>query len=238
MRKFAVLLVAVGVTAILAGEANAQRQPGGGGGRGMGGLGGNSALMLISNKSVQEELKLTDDQKKTIDEKRTEFMSTLGEKMRDLQDKSAEDRMAELKKLSEPIVKLIDETLKPEQTKRFKQIQRQVGGAAAIIEEDNAKELKLTDDEKTKIKALVDDMRKDERDLRPQGGRQQGGGNQADRAEQAKKIEALHKETNDKALEILTPDQQKVWKELSGEKFDYKPDAFGGNRKKKSKDDI
>lgn len=82
-------------------------------------------------------------------------------------------------------------------------------------------------------------MRKDERDLRPQG-RQPGGGggNATDRAEQAKKIEALHKETNDKAVEILTPDQQKVWKEMSGDKFDYKPDAFGGNRKKKSKDDI
>lgn len=87
MRKFAVLLVAVGLTAVLANEANAQRQPGGGRG-GMGMFGGQSGVMLISNKSVQEELKLTDEQKKVIEDKRTEIMTAMGEKMAALRDMS------------------------------------------------------------------------------------------------------------------------------------------------------
>ena len=39
-----------------------------------------------------------------------------------------------------------------------------------------------------------------------------------------KKITELRKEANDKATALLTEDQKKSWKDLTGEPFEYKPE--------------
>ena len=56
MRTLSKTIVALGLVALMAGPALAQQGRGGGGGRGFGGGGGIG--MLLSNASVQQELKL------------------------------------------------------------------------------------------------------------------------------------------------------------------------------------
>ena len=56
MRTLSKTIVALGLVALMAGPALAQQGRGGGGGRGYGGGGGLG--MLLSNASVQQELKL------------------------------------------------------------------------------------------------------------------------------------------------------------------------------------
>ena len=121
LARLAALFLAIGLVAPLF----AQRQPGGGFGRGMDGS------ALLSQKSVQEELKLTEDQ--------IEKVKKVGE---DINAKFADDRkaagkdmekQAELrKKISEERTKALAAVLKPEQTKRLHQIEVQVGGLTAL----------------------------------------------------------------------------------------------------------
>ncbi|HMC90517.1 MAG TPA: hypothetical protein VKI17_13265, partial [Gemmataceae bacterium] len=57
-----------------------------------------------------------------------------------------------------------------------------------------------------------------------------------DQAEARKKMAAVQKETMEKITAVLTDDQKKTWKEMTGEPFEYKPDpgeGFGGRRGKK-----
>src|SRR5438128_8514284 len=140
------MALAVAVAVFLGVPAFGQFGPGGGmrGGAGM----------LIGNKGVQKELKLSDDQikkigehNKTLEPKRQEareaFQSGDQEKAREIQ-----------KEIATETEKLLKETLKPDQQKRLKQIQRQTMGPGAFTDEETAKELKLTDEQKDEIKKV------------------------------------------------------------------------------------
>ena len=75
MRTLSKTIVALGLVALMAGPALAQQGRGGGGGRGFGGGGGIG--MLLSNASVQQELKLD----ATQIEKAKELSTKLREKV-------------------------------------------------------------------------------------------------------------------------------------------------------------
>lgn len=245
------VLVAVAACAV-AGAASAQEQrrrpgqrPGGGqppGGTARGGMMmGGGGIMLLSNESVQKELKVTDEQK----EKLKKFAEDLGPKMRErmqgaFQGGGGGDREAMMAKVQEAMKKLNAEAmteladakiLQDDQMKRFKQIQIQVQlqreGPAVFAAEEVQKSLKLTDDQKDKLKGLAGEMRKDTgelmRDLR-------GGGEAA--AEARKKMQTVAKEYTTKAKETLTDEQKKAWKELTGAPFELQMGRPGGDRRR------
>jgi Spy/CpxP family protein refolding chaperone len=224
-----VLVAAVAVTMV--GMASAQEQqrrqrPGGGQpGGGFGGMtrgGGGGAAMLLANEGVQKELKLTDDQKAKV----KEFSENQRAKMREAFGGGQPDRekMQEVfKAAGEASEKFVKENLNPDQQKRIKQIEYQQMGFRAFTNEDVQKTLKLTDDQKEKVKTLGEDMRKDSgelmRDMR-------GGGDAA--AEARKKLQAITKDYNAKAMDILTADQKSAWKDMTGEPFEVKFDRGTG----------
>jgi Spy/CpxP family protein refolding chaperone len=219
-----VLVAAVAVTMV--GMASAQeqqqrRQRGGAGqpGGGFGGMTrGGSAAMLLANESVQKELKITDDQKAKI----KEFSDTQRAKMREAFGGGQPDRekMQEVFKASaEAGDKFVKENLNPDQQKRIKQIQYQTMGLTAFTNEDVQKALKLTDEQKEKLKGLNEEMRKDMGEL----------GRGFD-AETQQKRRTITKEYTTKATDSLTADQKTAWKDLTGEPFELKMDANAGRR--------
>src|SRR5262249_11392249 len=108
MRTLCKLTLIFGAAALLVGSAQAQ-----GFGRGGGGVG-----QLLSNKSVQEELKLKDEQKekiKTAVDKVREDMKDDIAKLRDFQNTKPEERAEIMKKVSEATLKAIDGILTKEQ---------------------------------------------------------------------------------------------------------------------------
>ena len=118
MRTFAKAALGVAVVALAASVSLAQ-PPGGGRGMGMDGP------MLLLNKSVQDELKLTDDQKADLkkvadklDESRKKVMADAGGDFSKIREAMAPLMEEATKSLAKPV-----ENLKPEQSKRFKQIQ-------------------------------------------------------------------------------------------------------------------
>ncbi len=206
MRTLAKLAVAFGLTICLSSAANAQ----GPGGRGMGGGGG---INLLTNKSVQKELKLTDEQIEKATKAATEMREKMTEKRQELQGLEGEEMAAIQKEMGVESKKLTDAILKPEQTKRLEQITLQQSGFRAFATPDVQSKLKFNDEQKNKIKDLSDEAQGQMRELFQSA---QGGG---DRAEMMKKMTELNKQNNEKALAVLTAEQKKAWKELTGEPF-------------------
>jgi Spy/CpxP family protein refolding chaperone len=200
------MLLTLVAGALLAAPALAQFGPRGGGG---------GAGMLLGNSGVQKELKLTEDQTAKV----KEFLEKTGTKMREAFQSQDQEKIQEVRKeVAQETEKFLKETLKEDQAKRLKQIQRQVTGPNAFSDEDVAKELKLTDEQKEDIKKINDDLGAARKEAF------QGGGfaDPDKRAETQKKLANLQKEAMDKITKMLTPEQKKAWKEVTGEPFEFR----------------
>lgn len=206
MRALTQTVVFAGIVAFVASPALAQ-----GPGMMMGGGGG---LMLLSNPAVHKELELTEDEvsKLTamVEESRGKMMSTMQE-LRD-QGLEREEMMTRMQSLQKSALddarKAMSAMLKPEQVKRFNQIELQQRGLAAFTDPEVAKALKITDAQKDKLSGIMQDMR-DEMGALFQNA---GGDRQAMMASMTK----LRKESFEKAVALMTDEQKSAWKEMTG----------------------
>jgi hypothetical protein len=224
MRRLWQIALVMAVAGILAQSALAQPPQGRGrGGRGMGFGGGIG--MLLRNPSVQKELKMDPDQvtkateaaQKVGQEHQADFMA--------LRNAEPQERMAKMEeinhKVSADTIKAVSGILHKDQTTRLKQIDLQRAGANGLLRPDVEEALKLTPDEKTKIKTIIDDGRKEMMEAR-QGGFGQGGPGAF------QKMQEMQKQTTDKAVAVLTDDQKKTYKEMTGEPFHMEMQPFQG----------
>ena len=215
MRQFVRILLTAGVALALGQSAFAQRggaQPGGGGAGagGFGGFGGGAGGFGGGLGGI------VGFGGSVSDEDQVERLKT--------QIKTLEERIAFFKA-----------TLSADQLKRIAQIEVQQMGMAAFSNAKITTELKITDEQKDKIKTVNDEFAKENADLlkeygmgggggRPMGGG--GGGGAAARpdpekvAEYGKKAKALREEAVEKIEKALAADQKKVWKEMIGTSFD------------------
>jgi Spy/CpxP family protein refolding chaperone len=233
MRTLGKILVVVAVAA-LALPALAQRGPG------FGMFGGGGIGQLATNKSVQKELKLTDDQVKKIDTAIKEIREKHQDdfaKLRDLDQSERFEKMRELQKtVSEEQSKELKTILDEKQMKRLKQIALQQRGPMAFADEEIQKELKLTDDQKDKIKTINDDAMQEMREA----GQNAFNPDATDEEKKAafkklnEKRQEINKETMKKIDAVLTDEQKKSWKDMVGEKFEVKFE-FGGRGKGEKK---
>jgi len=192
----------------------------GGGGRGgfggFGGGGGGGGLMLLFDENVRKDLGVTEDQMTKLQE----AQQRSGEKMRELfqglQDLSQEERQAKFADIQKEMTKINDaiqkEVLLPKQIERLKQIgvqsrlNRGGGTAEALVSDDIAKELNITDAQKEALKKASDEAT----------------------AEMTEKINKLRDEARQKILSVLTADQQAKLKKMTGESITFAPPQFGG----------
>jgi Spy/CpxP family protein refolding chaperone len=121
--------------------------------------------MLLQMPAVQTELKLTDEQKAKLgalrqrlrEERQGAFEELRGQGPEAFQKKMAEWRTSEDKQVSA--------ILDTDQQKRFHQLQLQERGASAVLDKPLADALKLTDEQRTKIQAVLDEQRQSMRSL-------------------------------------------------------------------------
>jgi hypothetical protein len=198
-------------------------------GRGFGNR-GMDASALLGQKSVQEEIKLTEDQVAKVEKIGKDLREKYGEQLKDAgKDK---DKRAEItKKMGEERTKMLADVLKPDQAKRVKQIEIQVNGLTAFNAEDVQKALKLTEKQISDLKAMEDDLNKDRAEIFKDAGKDKF-------AEAMVKVRTLNKEAATKFVSKLTDDQKKLYKDLAGEEFKGKIEAptFGRPGKDKKGD--
>jgi hypothetical protein len=208
MRMMFRTLLGLGLVALLASPAAAQ-----GRGRMMGG----NLAFLLTNESVQKELKLDDkqvDKAKDLAEKTREEMQ---EKFQGFQDLSPEERRAKMmevtREVNASVLKATGEFLKPEQITRLKQIAYQQRGAAAFTDPEVQKKLDLSDSQKSQIQALI------QQSFSQMPSREEF---QDDREAAMKKMREVNQKTLAEAEKKLNDEQQKTWKELLGAPFEVK----------------
>jgi hypothetical protein len=215
MRTLKSTLTALGLAALLVSPAWAQQR---GGFRGFGGPGA-----LLSNKSVQQEIKLDDKQVEEANKLAEDLRAKMREVGQSLQGVDRQERREKMQELMKPINdetnKALSTLLKPEQLKRYKQITLQQRGVQAFASPELQSELKLTDDQKEKIRAIQEENRTQAQEIRQNA--------QGDREAAREKSIALRKETLEKVLGVLNDDQKKAWKEQTGEPFEVKYERRG-----------
>jgi Spy/CpxP family protein refolding chaperone len=225
--------LALGLAALMTAPAWAQQGKGqgrGGFGGGFGMRGGGGGGMLLGNKSVREELKVTEEQGTKLDALSSQLQKERDSKLEGVSSK--EERAEKIRELAPAqnaaLQKGLNEILKPEQVARFEQIQVQTAGAAAFALPRVQEKLKLTDDQKSKIRAIEEEAGQSVREIFQSA--------QGDREGAQKKFAELRKETLGKATAVLTDSQKATWKELTGAPFELKVDpnargGFGGRRR-------
>jgi hypothetical protein len=222
MRSISKVGMVLGVAGLLAVPALAQQRQQGQQGRGGQGFGGGLIAGLIENVAVQQELKLDNEQvekaKAAVDKVREKHSADRA-KLQDLgQEERREKSRAINQAVSEETRKALADVLKPEQIKRFKQIELQRRGGEAFTQPEVQQALKLTGDQKEKIKTIAADGAQETRELfQSQGNVGQG---EANRVEMQKKVTALNKATVEKVSAVLTSDQKQTWKAMIGQPFE------------------
>jgi Spy/CpxP family protein refolding chaperone len=210
MNRRVIFLSAFAAVLMMSLVAYGQQRPGqrGPGGRGFG------SAMLLRAEAVQKELGVTAEQlTKLKDVLEAGRGAGGGQRNQDMTEEERTKAREERAKQVAEQDKKIGEILKPEQIARLKQIRLQVAGARAVTDEEAAKELKITDEQKTKIEKVMQEMRD-----AMQGG---GGGGPGAFAEMREKINA-------KVMEILTDEQKAKYKEMLGKPFDTSQLRMGG----------
>jgi len=204
-----------------------------GGGFGFGGGVGPGGLppLVLTNKALQGELKITPEQTEKLkpvtekqvamQKKQAEMFGGFGKgKGGGFDKEKAQEFFKEFQAVQEEAKKAVDQTLNEKQKTRLKQIEVQAMGVRAFTDEDASKQLNLTDSQKTKIKGVADEFQKDRGEAMRelfQGG---GFGDAEKRAEVDRKVEKMQKAAMTQIEAALTDDQKKTWKTMVGEPFD------------------
>jgi hypothetical protein len=224
------------------GQRGGQRGGGfSGGGRGPGG--GIDKLTLASAKPIQEELKLGEDELFFVAQLTEDFRADSRELFAgiDFRSLSEEDRRAKFGELGKKRAELVKESekgltelLTEAQSKRLDEIALQLMGVRALANEDVAKKLKMTSDQKKGVedasKAADDERRKMFEEMRAAGGA--GGGFEGMR----EKMEESRKKSDKKMLAVLSDEQKKQFDDMKGKPFEVDPRALfsrggrGGDR--------
>jgi hypothetical protein len=134
----------------------------------------------------------------------------------------------QVKKAEEAAQKALEGALSADQIKRLKQIQLQQRGLEAFRDAEVEKALKLSDEQKEKLKTIAEEVRKEMGGLFQRG---QGGNPR----EAFQKMQEMRTKAREKADAVLTDEQKKAWKELTGAPFEAgrRPGAVrpGANRR-------
>lgn len=161
----ALVAVAVLATGAIA-QGQGQGRGGGGqdGGQGRGGgqrggmFGQQGGVMLLQRTDVQTDLNLNSEQKTALaglqESMQTEMRSMFEEMRNGGGGFDREAMTAAMKKLTDGLTKKVDGILKPEQTRRLKEIDIQLAGNRAILREDVQKDLAFTPAQTAKVKDL------------------------------------------------------------------------------------
>lgn len=163
---------------------------------------GPAAAMLLQQQSVQQELKLSRDQLKKVEE----LSGKMREKMQDIFALEEPERGKKLQALNQENDKTLAAILTPEQAKRLKQIVYQQQGTSALATKDVARAIGLSDEQQKQIADISEDTGRKTRELlRPS--------TTPDEATRTK-MEALRKAGSDKILAVLTDAQKRAWQDL------------------------
>jgi len=172
---------------------------------------------VVFRDKVQDELKLSAEQKSKLNSREFDFVQEAREFLMGLQDAKPEERqkkhMEYAQKANAKLETLLKETLKDDQIKRARQIALQMEGLFAIGNPEVSKELKITDDQRRQFMDVVQSLQKK---VEPIIKQMQEGGDPNELRPKMMKVRMEH----DRQIDAFLTDAQKAqWKEMTGKPF-------------------
>jgi Spy/CpxP family protein refolding chaperone len=164
-------------------------------------------LRLLAQKSVRDELKLTEDQQNQL----REALHKEREAVHRIMDLAREDRDKQFPDLYRQDQATATQLLSAEQSRRLKQITWQWMGARAVLVPEVSKTLGITDEQRAKIQAIQKETWQEARKTFAEG----NGPSEENKA----KFRELRKAADSKAMSVLTGDQTASLNALLGEPF-------------------
>ena len=162
-------------------------------------------VVLLRHTSVKKDLHLTAEEVKKIHE----FADGQWKKVQDMKGLSEAEKNEKFEVMARQNEKFLHDTLKPEQCKRLNQITMQVAGLLWVARSDVAAELKLTDEQKQKVKEAHKEAHREMQEaLSSKGGEIA-----------PEKVRELRTSNRRRLMSILTDEQKGKWKEMAGEPF-------------------
>src|SRR4051794_13220644 len=192
----------------------------------------NTLVSLAANDAVQKDLGVSGEAVAKLntlgDEYRTasqKVFTALGIDYSAISDLPALERAAETRKVSEKTAEVnrkltadftpkLAEVLSPAQIHRLKQIQLQASGIDVWTEPEFAKELELSEEQKTKLTELRNEYSRRQQLL------------DGDFQQRSARIRELNTERDNKGLELLTAEQKTKLTDLKGQAFDVSQLGF------------
>jgi Spy/CpxP family protein refolding chaperone len=186
-------------------------------------------LELLENSQIKKELNITDEQSAEIKKLDEEFRAKLKEKVAGVKieelkgdDAKIKAKYTEIDKESQSFREKIGKVLKPEQITRMKQIYLQIYGFGPLTSSDYSAELKLTDEQNSKIKTIQEDLFTN---MKASWTTPTGSDDEKNQtiANNRKQMEQILKQSNDDTLAVLTDEQKKTLETLKGTEFKLDP---------------
>lgn len=171
---------------------------------------------------VSKEIKLTDDQKRKIEDFQQKQMDEMMQLFQSGQRPEQAELQKIMKKRQEDETKALNEILDEGQRKRLKELWVQRLGNSAIMNSDLQKELAVTDDQKKKISDLQTKQAEANRALFE---KMQNG--EIDRSEIRPMMEKMRKVLDEELGKLMTEDQKTKLKALGGTPFKFDEDNIG-----------
>jgi hypothetical protein len=162
-------------------------------------------LLLLRQKSVQQELKLSADQKQKI----ADFTHKQHEEFLESEKLGATERKKKHADMEKENAAFLKDALAANQRKRLDQIAMQITALHHLLIPDVARELKLTDAQLQKFKVLQKEARKEL--VNVIHAKEAKGRN--------KKLAKLREDTREKILAVLTDAQKEQVREMVGPAF-------------------
>lgn len=162
-------------------------------------------VMLVRQKSVQDDLKITEEQGRKIHA----FADKQWKKVRAMRNSSEGERDSAFEAMAKENQEFLKNTLAPEQVKRLNEIAMQVAGLLWVMRSDVANALNLTDDQKQKIREMHREAHQEAQEaLRSNNGTVEGA-----------KIREMRQSNRKRLMSVLTDEQKTKWKEMAGAPF-------------------
>jgi hypothetical protein len=189
-----------------------------------------SGRLLLELGQVQEDLKLTQQQKTQLGELAREYQARLRTDRSDAEFLRLRERLAkwaEMRKTraaaAEEYRKKVGEILLPEQRDRLRQIELQLQGPQVLADTEIVVELGLTEEQRERLQAIRRESLEKMQSLwasrlRIRDRREEE--SQPADAEIEAEVERLRQEAIDQALGILTPQQRDRFDKMKGTKFE------------------
>lgn len=196
---------------------------------------GSDPVSFLLDDQVKKEVKFTDEQSAELKKVRDEVRDTTSAKLKamGLDKLDTEGKKAKIKESGKEIEAILNESrakiekiIKPEQSKRLKEIVLQRFGWGPLTSELFSADLKLTDKQKADLRTIGEQMQ-----TKNQTGWELPTGDEANRTkilnDNHKRMEAILKDVNEQSLAVLTAAQKATLDKLKGAPFAYVTPAPG-----------